>query len=135
MNERTKQPSTANTAEALLSTIELGTMMSERVTEVTGDTQLAANAPGAVLALLWLNRPLRPKDVAERIGTTSGGITKAVDRLERSGLVCRTSLGSKDGRGVLVDLTPEGERVTQQILESVGPLLATFESKLRSGLD
>ena len=135
MSKRAKQPSTAYVAEALLSTIELGTMMSDRVVEVTGDTHLAANAPGAVLALLWLHRPLRPKDVAERIGATSGGITKAVDRLEKSGLVRRTSLGSKDGRGVLIDLTPEGERVTQQILETVGPLLATFESQLRSDLD
>jgi predicted transcriptional regulator len=122
-------------AEALLLTIELGTSMTDRVIEITGDKHLAANAPGAVLAMLWLKRPLRPRDVTERIGTTSGGITKAIDRLEAAGLVSRSSLGSDDGRGVLIDLTPEGERVTKAILEAVGPVLATFESRMQSELD
>ena len=116
-------------------TIELGTSMTDRVIEITGDKHLAANAPGAVLAMLWLQRPLRPRDVAERIGTTSGGITKAIDRLEAAGLVTRSSLGSEDGRGILIDLTPEGEQAAEAILEAVGPILATFESRLQSELD
>jgi DNA-binding PadR family transcriptional regulator len=124
-----------NTAEALLLTIELGTSMADRVIEITGDKHLAANAPAAVLAMLWLQRPLRPRDVAERIGTTSGGIIKAIDRLEAAGLVSRSSLGSEDGRGILIDLTPEGEQAAEAILEAVGPILATFESRLQSELD
>lgn len=124
-----------NAAEALLLTIELGTSLTDHVIRITGDKHLAANAPGAVLAMLWLSRPLRPRDVAERIGTTSGGITKAIDRLEGAGLVSRSDMGSEDGRGVLIDLTPEGELVTQEMLEAIGPMFAEFESRLRTKLD
>jgi DNA-binding MarR family transcriptional regulator len=49
--------------------------------------------------------------LAERIVCTTGAMTKLVDRLQRSGLVERRP-DPHDRRGVLVQLTPEGNRTT-----------------------
>jgi DNA-binding MarR family transcriptional regulator len=52
-----------------------------------------------------------PSVLAERIVCTTGAMTKLVDRLQRSGLVERRP-DPHDRRGVLVQLTPEGNRTT-----------------------
>jgi len=50
---------------------------------------------------------LTPTDLARNRMMTSGGMTAAIDRLERRGLVARTP-NPDDRRGSLVGLTPEG---------------------------
>ena len=52
---------------------------------------------------------LRMKDLAGRMGVTTGSLTVLVDRLERAGFVARRPHES-DRRSILVGLTPEGER-------------------------
>lgn len=65
------------------------------------------------LEILGHHAPLRMKDLAERLGVTTGTMTVTVDKLERLGLVIRQPHGS-DRRSLLVALTPEGERLYQE---------------------
>ncbi len=60
---------------------------------------------------------LAPSLLAQRIVCTTGAMTKLVDRLVRTGLVRRTP-DPEDRRGVLVALTPEGERIATAAAES-----------------
>ena len=52
---------------------------------------------------------LRMKDLAGRMGVTTGSLTVLVDRLERAGFVARRPHES-DRRSIVVGLTREGER-------------------------
>jgi DNA-binding MarR family transcriptional regulator len=61
------------------------------------------------LEILGTNGDLRMKDLAERMGVTTGSLTVLVDRLERAGFVARKPHES-DRRSILVGLTHEGER-------------------------
>lgn len=58
---------------------------------------------------------LTPTDLARQRMMTSGGMTAAIDRLERRGLVKRTP-DPADRRGVLVGLTEEGRRLLDQAM-------------------
>jgi DNA-binding MarR family transcriptional regulator len=50
---------------------------------------------------------MRMCDLAESILLSRSGLTRLIDRLERDGLVCRTTCSS-DARGSFACLTPEG---------------------------
>ena len=60
---------------------------------------------------------LTPSLLAQRIVCTTGAMTKLVDRLVRNGLVERTP-DPEDRRGVLVALTPAGERLATAAADS-----------------
>lgn len=72
------------------------------------DDYVIRNTPLATLLLLWFEGPLRPVALAERVGMTTGGMTKVIDHLAERDLVVRSSEALDDGRGVLVDLTDSG---------------------------
>ncbi len=57
--------------------------------------------------------PIKMKDLAEKIGVTTGTLTVAVDRLEKKGLLVRKPHES-DRRAYLIELTPEGEIYFEQ---------------------
>ena len=85
---------------------------------------------------------LTPSQLAAAELTTRGGMTKRIDRLEARGLVERLTNGA-DRRSLFVGLTPEGLRLTDELvaghtanesrLLAVLPPeeLATFDSVLR----
>lgn len=56
---------------------------------------------------------LRMKELAERLGITTGSLTVAVDKLEKNGLVARKP-HEQDRRSWLVVLTEEGKEVFKQ---------------------
>ncbi len=58
---------------------------------------------------------LRMNDLACQVGLSTSGTTRAVDRLERTGLVTRTTCAS-DRRGYFADLTPAGLAKVEEIL-------------------
>jgi DNA-binding MarR family transcriptional regulator len=58
---------------------------------------------------------LRMSDLAAQTSLTTSGITRLVDRLERSGLLCRRACPS-DRRGLLAALTPAGRQRIAEVL-------------------
>lgn len=64
-------------------------------------------------------RHLRMSDLAAQAGLTPSGLTRAIDRLHRDGLVVRVPCPS-DGRGAFAELTPAG---LDRVLAGLGPHL------------
>ena len=60
------------------------------------------------IEILGHHPDLRMKELAERLGITTGSLTVSVDKLEEKGLVSRVPHES-DRRSLRVVLTPEGE--------------------------
>jgi DNA-binding MarR family transcriptional regulator len=58
---------------------------------------------------------LRMSDLASQTSLTTSGITRLVDRLERSGLLCRQACPS-DRRGLLAALTDAGRQRVAEVL-------------------
>jgi DNA-binding MarR family transcriptional regulator len=87
---------------------------------------------GVLAALRRAGAPyqLTPSDLARHQMMTSGGMTAAIDRLERKGLVARRP-NPNDRRGSLVRLTDEGRKVVDRAME----LQAEAESRLVQALD
>jgi len=73
---------------------------------------------------------LTPTDLARHRMMTSGGMTAAIDRLERKGLVARLPNPS-DRRGNLVKLTDDGRRIVDAAMN----VHADVEHRLVAGLD
>ncbi len=61
------------------------------------------------LEILGAAGQLRMKELAEKMGITTGALTVMVDRLVRAGLVARQP-NPEDRRSIRVALTPEGEK-------------------------
>ena len=62
------------------------------------------------LEILGQQSPLRMKELAAKMGVTTGTLTVNVDRLEKQGLVARIP-HETDRRSIRVGLTPEGGRL------------------------
>ncbi|HET6954752.1 MAG TPA: MarR family transcriptional regulator [Acidimicrobiales bacterium] len=75
-------------------------------------------------------RHLRMSDLAVQASLTPSGLTRAVDRLERAGLVERTPCPS-DRRGSYAVLTPAG---LERIRAAIGPHLGHVEEHLTGAL-
>ena len=76
-------------------------------------------------------RHLRMSDLAAQTSLTPSGLTRAVDRLERNGLVERAPCAS-DRRGAYAALTARG---LERIQAAVGPHLDHVEEHLTGALD
>jgi DNA-binding MarR family transcriptional regulator len=87
---------------------------------------------GVLAALRRAGAPnrLTPSDLARHQMMTSGGMTAAIDRLERKGLVSRLP-NPNDRRGSLVQLTDGGRRVVDRAME----LQVGAERRLVGGLN
>lgn len=72
------------------------------------------------LELLFAPEPLSPGELAAAAGLTTGGVTTAIDRLERAGYVTRER-DSTDRRRVTVHPTGHAKRVVEEIY---GPIVA-----------
>jgi DNA-binding MarR family transcriptional regulator len=68
---------------------------------------------------------LRMAELAEHALLSRSGMTRLIDRLEREGMVCRSSC-DRDGRGCYAVLTPGGA-------EAVESARATYIAVVRSG--
>lgn len=67
-----------------------------------------------------LGRPegSKPTELARESLITTGAMTTRLHRLERAGLIARVP-DPADGRGVLVRLTAEGERLARRALDAI----------------
>jgi DNA-binding MarR family transcriptional regulator len=117
---------------ALLAMTGAGVAVTQDLTDAGVDPYLIRNHPMATLLVLTDGGPRRPVELAGRVGMTSGGMTKVIDKLEALGLVDRDADVIDDGRGVLVSLTREGHRAARRILEVAAPALRKAVDDLRS---
>lgn len=65
------------------------------------------------LEILGQQSPLRMKELAAKMGVTTGTLTVNVDRLEKQSLVARIP-HETDRRSILVALTPAGEELFRE---------------------
>lgn len=65
--------------------------------------------------------PLTPSEISERTLTSSATMTSTIDALERRGWVRRVS-NPDDRRSVLVEITDEGQAVTDRFLPGIRKL-------------
>ena len=108
------------TARIIVALGDAGKVISEAVRSSTGFKLLNDNSTMVAFLLLWLSGPMRPGEIAEAMGITTGGSTKIVTKLETNGLVSRLHDSDPDGRAVIVSLTEKGERTADAVLDAVG---------------
>jgi DNA-binding MarR family transcriptional regulator len=86
-----------------------------------------------VLAVAFVEGPVRPRRIVDAVGLTSGGTTKLVDRLVTNGLVSR-KFGALDDdhRAVLVSITRAGERTLLPVLDGIGEQIGAIRSLMQS---
>ena len=65
------------------------------------------------LEILGSSGQMRMKELADKLGITTGALTVLVDRLVRCGLVARVP-NEQDRRSIMVSLTVEGEQLFQE---------------------
>ena len=107
--------------ELLVRLAEFGELVTDAVRQTTGGMDLSDNLSVVILCRLELDGPLRPTDIIEFTGLTSGGVTKVVSRLEDSGLVTRRyGAFAEDRRGVAISLTPKGEALIRSFAGELG---------------
>lgn len=119
----------AVTAQALVILADSGRAITEIVQSRNGHDALAGNMAMMAAALIWLNGPMRPGELAEALHITTGGSTKIVSRLEEGGVVSKEPEGD-DGRAVVVSLTEEGKRSMASVLSAVAPTIRDLVVKL-----
>lgn len=83
----------------------------------------------AILSELSLDGWLTNGQIAERLGMSTGGVTPALDRLERSGFVER-SPNPADRRSSVVSITPDGQGVLRDASELLASELEEFIEEL-----
>ena len=101
---------------------EVGHEWSTLIREIPQGESVVDNLAVIVLCRLQSNEALRPQQLQESIGITSGGMTKLIDRLERAGLVARLAVKpAEDGRGVQIALTKKGHTLLSDVLAGIAP--------------
>lgn len=83
------------------------------------------------LTELDLVGPLTPTELAEDLLLTSGGMTVRLNRLQAAGLIERQP-NPRDGRGVLVHLTPAGKDLAEDALGSLLHAQSAIAGMLKS---
>lgn len=90
-------------------------------------TEGMASSAAAALVTTMNRAPLIIGDIAESAGLTHSATVRLVDRLEREGLVRRQE---RQGRTVLVDITPLGRQRALEIVDARNQAAAAFISLL-----
>ncbi|MGI2854129.1 MarR family winged helix-turn-helix transcriptional regulator [Shewanella algae] len=86
---------------------------------LTSWEQSVVRGQGASLAqihtveILGVHGPMKMKELAEKLGITTGTLTVQVERLVKAGLAVRQPL-ENDRRAIQVSLTEEGEQMFQE---------------------
>lgn len=108
----------AATQESTIALAQLGMEIGAIIKESVGP-EYDSNAVVIALFLLDLRGPMRPLELTEALGFTSGGVSKLLGRLERLGAVRRSGHDGPDLRAVTIRLTPAGRRVSRKIALAV----------------
>lgn len=97
-----------------------------------------ALSEGRCLAAVGSFTPLSVNDLARQANLNKGQASRAAQALVERGLVRKTS-STTDGRGVVLTLTPEGERVWRKVMAVITrrneEILACLNAEERRTLD
>ena len=93
-------------------------MVESAVSGVTRRYGLSHAALNALAVIEGEGGPVLTGEVAARMHITSGSVTSVLDTLERKGFVVRSN-DPGDRRRVLVDITPEAQRVLDECLPRI----------------
>lgn len=99
--------------EAVMNTIRTADLLFDRIGRLLRPLGVSA-AGGLVLGLLRDHGPLSPSALGDRLIVTRATVTGLLDSLERAGFVRRTPHPS-DRRSVIVEISPAGREVLQQV--------------------
>jgi DNA-binding MarR family transcriptional regulator len=99
--------------EAVMNTIRTADMAFERIGRLLRPLGVSA-AGGLVLGQLRDHGAMSPSELGERLIVTRATVTGLLDSLERRGLILR-SANPGDRRGLVVEITPAGLEVIQQV--------------------
>jgi DNA-binding MarR family transcriptional regulator len=93
-------------------------MLDNAITECMADTA-ASPARFQILAMLWAakGRPVPHKEIVAALGVTRATVSELMAALERDGLL-RSVVASDDRRNLLASLTPRGNAVVEEAVET-----------------
>ena len=105
-------------ADVVLTTARMGSLMGDALGFTAADGHEVHAVDVGALCVVDEAGTCRPGYLVERLGLTSGGVTRVLDRLESVGLV-RRSYGvlEEDRRGVFVTLTDAGVAAVTDAME------------------
>lgn len=81
------------------------------------------------LEILGTHKALRMKELAMKMGVTTGTLTVLADRLEKAGML-RRKPHEEDRRSILVELTDQGQKVFEEHDELHNQLTRDITAKL-----
>jgi len=99
--------------EAVMNTIRTADMAFERIGRLLRPLKVSA-AGGLVLGQLRDHGAMSPSELGDRLIVTRATVTGLLDSLERRGFVRRTA-NPTDRRSLVVDITPTGLEVLQEV--------------------
>ena len=99
--------------EGVMNTIRTADMLFDRIGRLLRPLNVSA-AGGLVLGILRDQGKMSPSELGERLIVTRATVTGVVDSLERRGFV-RRSANPADRRGLLIEITPAGLTVLQEL--------------------
>ncbi len=111
--------------EAVMNTLRTADLLFDRIAGLLRPLGVSA-AGGLVLGLLRDHGQMSPSALSERLIVTRATVTGLLDSLERRGLVRRTP-NADDRRSLLVEITPGGVDVLQEVADA--------RPSTRAGLD
>ena len=113
--------------EAVMNTIRTADVIFDSIGRLLRPLNVSA-AGGLVLGILRDFGSISPSELGERLIVTRATVTGLLDSLERRGYVSR-SANPADRRGLIVELTPSGRVVVQQLRT----IIHRHEKELMSG--
>ena len=113
--------------EAVMNTIRTADVIFDSIGRLLRPLNVSA-AGGLVLGILRDFGSISPSELGERLIVTRATVTGLLDSLERRGYV-RRSANPADRRGLIVELTPSGRVVVQQLRT----IIHRHEKELMSG--
>jgi DNA-binding MarR family transcriptional regulator len=107
---------------------EMGNSLEGFLGDAGVDPYIVRNAPLATLLLLRFEGPMRPTVLSQRVGMTTGGMTKVIDQLVERELIARDGELPVDGRAVVVTITESGRELADRVCAISYPVV-------RDGID
>jgi DNA-binding MarR family transcriptional regulator len=120
------------TAAVLLAMASTGRSVTDSLRERPEHDVLIDNSTMIAALLLWMHDPMRPGELAEMMGITTGGSTKVVNRLEKAGFVTKEQDVDPDGRAVVVSLTRKGRGAIRSAIHASADAIRTLLAQIEA---